>query len=80
MFVSRQERRNPTGWLKELVQHAVSLITLFGKHRLGAPDGDDGPSLMEEFLYVSVQNTGITAMADGITEGEAQMASMYETR
>ena len=74
MFV-RDEKGEPTGWLKEFV-HLHFAETLYKK--IGwKPPITMTPQLMEGFFQFLTTH-GITAMADGILEGEEQMISMYE--
>jgi len=72
MFV-RDENGEPTGWLKEFV-HMRFAETLFAN--IGwAPPLTMTPELMEGFFRFLTEH-GITAIADGILEGEAQLSSM----
>ena len=74
MFV-RDENGEPTGWLKEFV-HLHFAETLY--RNIGwQPPVVMTPELMEGFFRFLTEH-GITAIADGILEGEAQMSSMAE--
>jgi predicted amidohydrolase YtcJ len=74
MFV-RDKNGEPTGWLKEFV-HMRFAEKLF-KNIGWAPPLVMTPELMEGFFQFLTEH-GITAIADGILEGEPQMASMAE--
>ena len=74
MFI-RDENGEPTGWLKEFV-HQRFMGTLF--RNIGwEPPVIMTPKLMEGFFQFLTEH-GITAMADGILEGEEQLSSMAE--
>lgn len=74
MFV-RDESGEPTGWLKEFV-HMRFTETLY--RNIGwTPPTTMTPELMESFFRFLTEH-GITAIADGILEGEAQLSSMAE--
>lgn len=73
MFV-RDERGEPTGWLKEMVWLRFA-DRLFENIRW-SPPVDMTPELMENFFRF-LSKHGITAIADGILEGEAQLKSMH---
>lgn len=69
----RDDKGEPTGWLKEMV-HLRFTDTLF--ETLGwRPPLTMTPELMEGFFRFMTEH-GITAMADGILEGEEQLSSM----
>ncbi|MDD3168232.1 MAG: amidohydrolase family protein [Eubacteriales bacterium] len=74
MFV-RDADGEPTGWLKEYVhmRFADKLFRTIG----WTPPMTMTPDLMEGFFRFLTEH-GITAMADGILEGEAQLSSMAE--
>jgi predicted amidohydrolase YtcJ len=74
MFV-RDPEGNPTGWVKEFawVRFADRMFKRIGWE---APMTMT-PDLMEPFFRFTLAH-GITAMGDGITEGEAQIASMSD--
>jgi len=74
MFV-RDENGEPNGWLKEFV-HMRFADTLY--ENIGwTPPVTMTPELMEGFFRFMTEH-GITAIADGLLEGEAQLASMAE--
>lgn len=72
MFV-RDENGEPTGWLKEYVYMRFA-DTLF-KNIGWTPPLTMTPELMEGFFRFLTEH-GITAIADGILEGEEQLSSM----
>lgn len=74
MFV-RDKNGEPTGWLKEFVymRFAETLFANIG----WTPPLVMTPELMEGFFRFLTEH-GITAIADGILEGEPQLASMAE--
>ena len=74
MFV-RDENGEPTGWVKEMayMHFAETMFQNIG----WTPPLEMRPERMEDFFQF-LSSHGITAIADGITDGEAQMRSMYE--
>lgn len=74
MFV-RDKNGEPTGWIKEWAW-ARFAETLFENIGWEAPMTMT-PELMEEFFLYTKEN-GITALGDGILEGEEQLISMTE--
>jgi len=71
----RDEDGNPTGWAKELVwlRFQDRLYENIGWE----PPMTMTPEIMQPF-FLFLNDNGITAMSDGILEGEEQAASMYE--
>jgi len=74
MFV-RDEDGEPTGWIKEMAY--LRFMDTLSDNIGWAPPLEMTPGLMEKF-FLFLEAHGITAIADGITEGEAQMRSIYE--
>ncbi len=74
MFV-RDVNGEPTGWLKEYV-HMRFAETLY-KNIGWVPPMDLTPELMGNFFCFLTEH-GITAIGEGILEGEAQLSSMAE--
>ena len=74
MFV-RDEKGEPTGWGKELV-HLHFAEELY-KNLGWTPPMEMTPEIMEPF-FEFINGAGITAIGEGILEGEAQISSMYE--
>lgn len=74
MFI-RDNNGEPTGWLKEFV-HMHFAETLY-RNIAWEPPVKMTPELMEGYFRFLTEH-GITAIADGILEGEEQLASMME--
>jgi hypothetical protein len=74
MFV-RDANGEPTGWIKEFAWVRFA-ETLFANIGWAAPMVMT-PEIMEDFFVYTRQN-GITALADGILEGEEQLIAMTE--
>lgn len=74
MFV-RDSEGNPTGWVKEFAW--IHFIETLSRNIGWEPPMAMTPPLMKTFFQFLEQH-GITAIADGILEGEAQAKSMYE--
>lgn len=69
----RDENGEPTGWIKEMAWiHFQN--NMYDKIKWKPPELS--PDLMQNFFNF-MTSVGVTAMADGITEGESQIKAMY---
>lgn len=73
----RDEDGEPTGWGKELVHMEEPFATNLYEAIGWTPPVEMTPEIMTPF-FEFLADSGITTIAEGILEGEAQMKSMYE--
>lgn len=73
----RDENGEPVGWGKEFVHNEEPFASNLYKAIGWKPPVEMTPEIMTPFFQF-LEDSGITTIAEGILEGEAQMKSMYE--
>lgn len=73
----RDKNGEPVGWGKELVHNEEPFASNLYKSIGWKPPVEMTPEIMTPF-FEFLEDSGITTIAEGILEGEAQMKSMHE--